>query len=121
MEGSTRVKMDFDQKVPYLEVRVSKSSEDSRDELIHHFMAQGQYGQRRPWFTYVGKDEAKDLDYWRLDWIENPTVPVAELEELAKWLVENKMSSVLEIADIPKESLIKILHHFNYSASKYTG
>ena len=63
--------MDFDQKTPYLEVRVSKSSEDSRDELIHHFMAQGPYGQRKPWFTYVGKDETKDLDYWRLDWIEN--------------------------------------------------
>jgi hypothetical protein len=43
------------------------------------------------------------------------------MEELAKWIVENKQSSVLEQADIPQESIVKILHHFGYSASKYTG
>jgi len=67
--------MDFDQNKPYLEVRVSKSSEDARDELISAFMEKGQHGQMRPWFTYVGRDEVKDLDYWRLDWID-PTEPV---------------------------------------------
>ena len=70
--------MDFEQMLPCLEVRVSKNSEDSRDELIHAFMAKGQYGQRRPWFSFVGKDELKGLDYWRLDWIDEPmpeTIP----------------------------------------------
>lgn len=49
-----------------------------------------------------------------------PNTPVREFEELAKWIVENRMS-VLEEADIPRESLLKILYHFNYSASKYMG
>lgn len=113
--------MDFEQNKPYLEVRVSKNSEDARDELISAFMEKGQNGQKKPWFTYVGKDEIKGLDYWRLDWIDSPNIPVKEFEELAKWIVENKMSSVLEVADIPKDFLIKILHHFGYSSAKHTG
>jgi len=74
MEGSTRVRMDFDQMQPYLEVRVSKNSEDSRDELISAFMQQGDHGQKRPWFTYAGRDENRGLDYWRLDWIDNSPI-----------------------------------------------
>jgi len=50
-------------------------------------MEKGQYGQMRPWFTYVGRDEVKDLDYWRLDWID-PTEPVAPPPQ---WPQENMM------------------------------
>jgi len=70
MEGSTRVRIDFEQKQPYLEVRVSKNSEDVRDEIINDFMQKGRYGEKKPWFTFVGNDEAKGLEFWRLDWID---------------------------------------------------
>lgn len=45
----------------------------------------------------------------------------APMMELAEWIVKNKRSSVLESADIPQESIIKILHHFGHSAQNYTG
>jgi len=66
--------------------------------------------------------QEKELEYWvRKMKAEFPSGSQEAMEEFVKWVVENKKSSVLEQADISKESMIKILHHFGHSASKYTG
>lgn len=72
MKSSIRIEFDFEKKEPVLQIKLDKSSDDLRDQMLSAFVEQINYSDKTIYGYYVPENDGANLHYYNITISENP-------------------------------------------------